>query len=408
MSEFELVYPCLGSKTLTDEEPVGRSGHSMVPDESNLYIFGGYNPLGRAVNQGQPTVLDELWKFNFATEKWTKIETESCPNTCASSCLVKHGSKLYVFGGTSYPFGQRSGNTVFVCDLEKPRETLQSSSSSGESSSEVLVSYQWDALQVADSQNTEDNDENRPPKGYGQSIIFHDHYLYTFGGAVGFYNEAIGDLYRLDLNTKTWEKMWPEGEMPEGRYKQEVIRDEEGFFIMGGGRLHMAMPVHILHRYSFIENTWTKYRTIPDPTFGIPKARSAFGFVQVDRDVYVCGGSLYGVNTQPHQVLQDIWHLSLTSFRWTQLSSTLPEPMYFHRASVSPANYLYVYGGVVMGGRRSTKLYRYRLPFQMPMLSELCWAKVCRAWKDDRLGSTVPQDLIETYGIPRKFVQRLS
>ncbi|KAL8585937.1 hypothetical protein ACOMHN_061098 [Nucella lapillus] len=421
MDDFELIYPRAGTKIVVEDEPAGRSGHSMVSDESNLYVFGGYNPLGR-INQGQPTVLDELWKFNFATEKWTKIETEGCMNTCASSSLIKHGSKLYIFGGTSYPFGQINGNEIYMCDLAQKRETIRKTSPSTSSShdpsqSESTISteestttstkqapYRWHRFSDA---NEGDEDENKPPKGYGQSIVFHEQYMYAFGGAVGFYSEAIGDLYRLDLELMMWEKMSPDGEIPMGRYKQEIIGDSQGFYVLGGGRLHTAMPVHILYHYSFPENAWTKITTTPDPTSGTPKPRSAFGFAQLDRDVYICGGSLYGVNNQPHQVLQDMWRLSLDTFAWMQLSVSLPEPIYFHRASLSPANHLYMYGGVVSGGRRVVKMHRYRLPFQVAALTEMCWDVVCRAWRDG-MGSADHRELVETFGVPRRFVQRLT
>ena len=118
--DFELIYPRPGAKVLVDVEPTGRSGHSMVSDDSNLYVLGGYNPFGRVLNQGRPTVLEELWKFNLATRKWTKLETADFPSTCASSCMLMRGTNLYVFGGTSYPFGQIVSNTFKVCNIVYP------------------------------------------------------------------------------------------------------------------------------------------------------------------------------------------------------------------------------------------------------------------------------------------------
>ena len=235
--DFELIYPRPGTKVLVDVEPTGRSGHSMVSDDSNLYVLGGYNPLGRVLNQGRPTVLEELWKFNLATRKWTKLETIDFPSTCASSCMLMRGTNLYVFGGTSYPFGQIVSNTFKVCDIGTPQR--ESSGTSVVSSTSTTTScstsrnvlrkvYAWENLLDGASQQDSmpQDDENKPPRGYGQSVIFHGDYIYTFGGAIGFYNEAIADMHRLNLLTLTWEKLDPTGEVPEGRYKQEIIKDE--------------------------------------------------------------------------------------------------------------------------------------------------------------------------------------
>lgn len=227
--DFELIYPRPGTKVLVDVEPTGRSGHSMVSDDSNLYILGGYNPLGRILNQGRPTVLEELWKFNLATRKWTKLETADFPSTCASSCMLMRGTNLYVFGGTSYPFGQIVSNTFKVCDIRTPkRDFSETSLCSTSTSRSIRRDYTWENLLDGASQldNVPQEDENKPPRGYGQSVIFHDCYIYTFGGAIGFYNEAIADMHRLNLQTLTWEKLDPSGEVPDGRYKQEIIRDE--------------------------------------------------------------------------------------------------------------------------------------------------------------------------------------
>jgi N-acetylneuraminic acid mutarotase len=190
----------------------------MVCDDGNIYVLGGYNPHGRVLNlQGRPTVLEELWKFNLATRKWSKLDTAGFPSTCASSSLVIRGPHLYIYGGTAYPFGQIVSNTLKVCDLSTPERGL-SGGGSGRA-------YRWNSVIEPSDQPEDVDDDSKPSRGYGQSIIFHNHYIYVFGGAVGFYTEAINDLHCLDLSTMTWTKLDPQGELPEGRYKQEIIKD---------------------------------------------------------------------------------------------------------------------------------------------------------------------------------------
>ncbi|KAK7461177.1 hypothetical protein BaRGS_00024044 [Batillaria attramentaria] len=392
-SEFELIYPREGARVLLDLQPTGRSGHSMVSDESNLYILGGYNPLGRVLNQqGRPTVLEELWKFNFATRQWSKIEAAGCPNTCASSSMVMRGTSIYVFGGTSYPFGHIISNTLKVCDIAHVKPDGSGAF--------------WDVMETNPNVfNNQDTGDNLPPRAYGQSIIFHGDYVYTFGGAIGFYNEAVADMHRLNLRTLIWEVLVPSGEVPKGRYKQEIVKDAHSFYIFGGGRLRKAQPVDIIYGYSYARNAWTKYTTHPDPQFGTPKPRSSFGLVQVYRDVYICGGQHYGPDVRETDILDDIWHFSLNTFTWRKLSTRLPKPVYFHRVAISPSMHMYLYGGVHLDGRRSHKVYRYRLPFQVPKLMELCWDVLSRSWKN--LHREDPKELRLVHGIPADFCDRL-
>ena len=70
--------------------------------------------------------------------------------------------------------------------------------------------------------NCLDLGDNMPPRGYGQSFILYEDCLYTFGGAMGFYDEAVNDLHRLSSRTLAWEKLTPTGDPPSGRYKQEA------------------------------------------------------------------------------------------------------------------------------------------------------------------------------------------
>lgn len=387
--EFELIYP--RAKVLLDLEPTGRSGHSMVAEDANLYILGGYNPLGRVLNrQGRPTVLEELWKFNFATRKWTRMDAPGCPNTCASSSMVLRGSNIYVFGGTSYPFGHIISNTLKVCDIGNARPDGSGAF--------------WYVMETNPNVfNNQDTGDNLPPRAYGQSIVFNDDYMYTFGGAIGFYNEAVADMHRLNLRTLIWEILSPGGDVPKGRYKQEIVKDTHCFYIFGGGRLRKAQPVDTIYAYCYDQNMWTKHTTHPDPVHGSPKARSSFGLVQLEREVYICGGQHYVPDHT--KILDDVWHFSLDTFTWRKLSTTLPKPVYFHRVVASPSKYMYLYGGVHDDGRRSHKVYRYRLPFVVPKLTEMCWDQLTRHWKG--LHREDPKELRLVHGIPADFCDRL-
>lgn len=150
--------------------PPARSGHRCVADNTNLYVFGGYNPdydeSGGSENEDYP-LFRELWRFHFATGTWQQIRTEGfmptelasmsgnmkmvfkccfifalriCQKATGKSGIlnlfpllttlfvhhiaVLHGNNLLVFGGTGIPFGENNGNDVHVCNVKYKRWSL--------------------------------------------------------------------------------------------------------------------------------------------------------------------------------------------------------------------------------------------------------------------------------------------
>lgn len=87
----------LMSVSVGHRAPPARSGHRCVADNTNLYVFGGYNPdydeSGGSENEDYP-LFRELWRFHFATGTWQQIRTEGFMPTELASM---------------------SGNILFVC-----------------------------------------------------------------------------------------------------------------------------------------------------------------------------------------------------------------------------------------------------------------------------------------------------
>lgn len=76
--------------------PPARSGHRCVADNTNLYVFGGYNPdydeSGGSENEDYP-LFRELWRYHFATGCWQQIRTEGYMPTELASMS---GEMLYI------------------------------------------------------------------------------------------------------------------------------------------------------------------------------------------------------------------------------------------------------------------------------------------------------------------------
>lgn len=102
--KYEKITPSPGTKL-----PIPRSGHRIGADAANFYSFGGYNPevtsdpeYGNDQEddyyvQSYP-LFRELWKFNYASKRWTKFcNRDSLPMELASNALVLHRNILMVY-----------------------------------------------------------------------------------------------------------------------------------------------------------------------------------------------------------------------------------------------------------------------------------------------------------------------
>lgn len=85
--------------SLGHRTPPARSGHRCVADNTNLYVFGGYNPdydeSGGPENEDYP-LFRELWRYHFATGCWQQIRTEGYMPTELASMSGKI-EQLFVF-----------------------------------------------------------------------------------------------------------------------------------------------------------------------------------------------------------------------------------------------------------------------------------------------------------------------
>lgn len=74
--------------------PQERAGHSSVIVDDYLYIYGGYN---------SETTFSDLWKYNFKTEEWKKLDLISQPKGRAFQLMYysEITQQIYVLGGIS-------------------------------------------------------------------------------------------------------------------------------------------------------------------------------------------------------------------------------------------------------------------------------------------------------------------
>lgn len=135
---------------------------------------------------------------------------------------------------------------------------------------------------------------------------------------------------------------------------------------------------------------------------GIPLARRCHGAVQIEMNndihIFITGG-FDGEN-----VFNDLWRLELSTMQWTFFETcSIPKPIYFHSAAVSPEGRMYVFGGIRgYDTRRNNDIYCVWL--RIPKLSEMCWEALLHY--TPQIVSYSRQKLINI-GLPRHFVDRL-
>jgi N-acetylneuraminic acid mutarotase len=167
--------------------------------------------------QSKP-LFREVWKYNYARQKWQRMDIENIPLVLASNAVALQGKILMVYGGTGVPFGGHCSNELFICDLSQP----------------VL---RFDLVLVSG---------NKPEPQYGQAIFLKDSYMYVIGGTTGY--EYSADVHRLDMRTGVWECKYScigNLDEPVGRYRHELGFDGEKIYILGGGTADEAFGFEV-------------------------------------------------------------------------------------------------------------------------------------------------------------------
>ncbi|ESO88776.1 hypothetical protein LOTGIDRAFT_125466, partial [Lottia gigantea] len=352
--------------------PDERSGHRIVVTDANLYSIGGYNPNFWDEHNDETTyypLFRELWKFNFATRLWTQLETQSTmPYELASHTVVLDRCNMLMFGGTAIPFGESNSNDLNVCNLST-------------ASWKLYTCY-----------------GDLPTKKYGHAMSMQDDLVFVVGGTSGYrYNM---DVHQLNLKTLKWTQLSGKeykSAHPESRYRHEIVYRDRELYLIGGGTAIEQYSLDKIPVFHTVNLKWKELKTKPDPIKGFPAPRKCHSCMKLNNEIYICGGLL------DRKIADDIWKLNLVTIQWTKLSAFLPQPVYFHAASVTSLGCMYIFGGVSkIDVERTNGLYKIWL--KIPPLTEMCWQLLCDTIDMKYINSEKLLDM----GVPSLFVDRLS
>lgn len=144
---------------------------------------------------------------------------------------------------------------------------------------------------------------------------------------------------------------------------------------------------------------------VPRP--GYPNNRSCHSCVQCPENsnlVYICGG-FNGI-----QSFRDVWRFDLDTLQWEKLiRCTMPQPVYFHSAAVTPSGRMCCYGGIVSnedvdgsGGRSNDITSAW---ITIPKLKVICWEAMVYYFKNQIFATN--DDHLLKMGIPEEFYERI-
>ncbi|KAF9585266.1 hypothetical protein BGW38_003140 [Lunasporangiospora selenospora] len=135
-------------------------------------------------------------------------------------------------------------------------------------------------------------------------------HLYVFGGFHQYSDVVNNDLYRLDVETMTWEQLiYTKGEPPSKRNDHSAcLWGEDRIVIFGGSdeRNQFLSDVHVLHVRTL---TWET----PTIRGSIPEGRAKHAATIVNDKLYLSGGCL-----EDDVISQELFCLDLLTWEWDE------------------------------------------------------------------------------------------
>ena len=240
---------------------------SLCAISNGFYMFGGCGFNGSRI-----TFYNELWFYNG---KWKQIVISKgdMPEGRYTCALASIGNQLIMFGGQSQT---PNGEKQFFGDLWKFD----------------FIERIWNKIH---------GDEIGPGKRYGFGWSSHRNHLYIFGGYDG--RNDLGDLWDLNLETFTWEKLAHDG--PEPRYCPAMGSVNDSL-ILFGGRSKVNPKLNFSDTWIFRDG-W-KYCKYENEDMS-PGYHAKPGYASDGKAMWIFGGE------GPNGHISDLWKFDRSGWR---------------------------------------------------------------------------------------------
>lgn len=179
-------------------------------------------------------------------------------------------------------------------------------------------------------------------KRHSHSACTYENSMYVFGGCTATCT-TFNDLWRLDLDTRTWVRLITKGNYPSPKACATMLYYKKNFILFGGWSHPSPYPVHQqwklfneLHMYSIENNKWFGISTLEAP----PPTSAHSASIHNNRMI-VFGGICNGYRSN------DVWCLNLDSYNWHKqaTSNVKPQPRYGQSQIELGDKHLLVLGG---------------------------------------------------------------
>lgn len=287
------------------DAPHARGRHATALDASRhrMLLFGG---RFRAGESGSYKLYDELWAFDFDTNRWSKLSSGGGPSARVNFSMEVVGDALFLFGGNDSPDG---ASPTYLSDTWKYD----------------LTSGKWTDITQA-----------KAPQGrvWAASATDGDA-MYLYGGGGGLVGPFFSDVWRLDGASGGWEKLHGEADAPRERFWANLEWDEAGQrLLMFGGHDNTDLGnSNDLWAYDPAGDAWTQLRggdTTNKPANGVcdfppdftnvdmdsPERRNAAASTITDDGTML----VFGGKTDCG-VINDVWGFSVKDEAWTDRST---------------------------------------------------------------------------------------
>ncbi|CAE7461310.1 Mkln1 [Symbiodinium natans] len=252
---------------LASEPTSTNGGHAMVFDEQRhaLWLYGG---------KGSLTNGEKLWKFDIANMTWSEqTHALNKPVGRKNHAMVYdfHEQMLWMFGG-------RMSNGNYVLE-NTCRYDIQTST--------------WRTWAL----------DPEPPKRYSHAMAYdsESRAVWLHGGE---HTAKFDDLWKLDVQTKTWSEQTPGLPKPSARRNAVIIYDPIGHRLWLHGGLTDGGRIDDLWRYDIQMVSWTEETVLTSKPMARYSHVCVYDFMR--QDLWLHGGW-----AGPYQSRQDFWKFTV-------------------------------------------------------------------------------------------------
>nr|DBA31438.1 TPA: hypothetical protein GDO54_007289 [Pyxicephalus adspersus] len=295
----------LSGRAAGRRSPPARSGHRCVADNTNLYVFGGYNPdydeSGGPENEDYP-LFRELWRYHFATGTWHQMGTDGyMPRELASMSCEYWGRAMAIINGFLYVFGGTTGY-IYSTDLHRLD----------------LSTREWVQLKP-----------NNPPcdlpeERYRHEIAHDSQRIYVLGGGTSWTAYSLDKIHAYNFEANTWEEIPTKPHenlgFPAARRCHSCVQIKHEVFICGGYNGEVILGD--LWKLNLLTFQWTKLPAMmPEPAYFHCAAVTPAGCM------YIHGGVVNIQQNKRTGSLFKIWLVvpSLLELCWENLLKHFPQ-----------------------------------------------------------------------------------